>query len=382
MKLMTTPIRFLLPIRPDLGRTSVRAGLLACLPVFALLAAGPVHAATLTVCPSGCDFTAIQPAVDSALSGDTIRISSGMFPGFSITDKSLVLRGEGASRTVIDLNLPPVPPAEEVTLSCSQSFPITIQDLAITRTEPSSGPTGGLGNGGCKLKLKNSTVTGHGGAGISHGGSTLSIEDSVVAGNGGGISLGSGTGTLIRSAVINNSGKSGVGISIGESGTLRVHRSTISNNSSFVAGGIINDGKLVVIQSVITNNGASGPGRPGGGGIVNSGVATLTHSLIANNEVTAGDGGGISNSGKLTLDHSTVLSNRASSCDEPSCSPPQGGRGGGIFNVGSAASASLIGSFITSNSALDGGGVFNEDGAVSQTDTLIINNDPNDCVDC
>ena len=96
MKLMTIPIRFLLPIRPDLGRTSVRASLLACLPVFALLAVGPVHAATLTVCPSGCDFTAIQPAVDSALSGDTIRISSGVFPGLvSITDKSLVLRGEG-----------------------------------------------------------------------------------------------------------------------------------------------------------------------------------------------------------------------------------------------------------------------------------------------
>jgi fibronectin-binding autotransporter adhesin len=205
----------------------------------------------------------------------------------------------------------------------------------------------------------------------------------VVAGNGGGISLGSGTGTLIRSAVINNSGKSGVGISIRESGTLRVHRSTISNNSSFVAGGIINAGKLVVTQSVITNNGASGPGSPGGGGIVNSGVATLTHSLIANNEVTAGDGGGISNSGKLTLNHSTVLSNRASSCDEPNCSPPQGGRGGGIFNAGSAASASLIGSFITSNFAtLDGGGVLNEGGTVSQTDTLIINNDPNDCVGC
>ena len=96
MKLMIIPIRFLLPIRLDLGRTSVRAGLLACLPVFALLAAGPVHAATLTVCPSGCDFTAIQPAVDSALSGDTIRISSGMFPGVvSITDKSLVLQGDG-----------------------------------------------------------------------------------------------------------------------------------------------------------------------------------------------------------------------------------------------------------------------------------------------
>jgi pectin methylesterase-like acyl-CoA thioesterase len=159
MKLMSIPIRFLLPIRPDLGRTSVRAGLLACLPVFALVAAGSVHAATLTVCPSRCDFTAIQPAVDSASSGDTVRIFSGMFPGFSITDKSLVLRGEGASRTVIDLSLPAVPPAEALTLSCSQSFRITIQDLAITNPHTTFPGQNGLINSGCKLKLKNSTVT-------------------------------------------------------------------------------------------------------------------------------------------------------------------------------------------------------------------------------
>jgi hypothetical protein len=345
MKLMSIPIRFLLPIRPDLGRTSVRAGLLACLPVFALLAAGPVDAATLTVCPSGCDFTAIQPAVDSALSGDTIRISSGVFPGFvRITDKSLVLQGEGASRTVIDRG-PDV--SAIVILSCSQSFRITIQDLAITDTQSSPGRAG-LDNSGCKLKLKNITVTGHSGAGISHGGSTLSIEDSVVANNGrGGISLESGTGTLIHSAVFSNGTRgTGGGVSIGESGTLRVHRSTISNNESL------------------------GPG----GGIVNSGVATLTHSLIADNVAGPSNGGGIFNSGEITLIRSTVLSNRVAFSE---------GRGGGIFNAGSAANASLIGSFITGNFApLDGGGVFNEGGTVSQTDTLIINNNPNDCVGC
>jgi hypothetical protein len=388
MKLMTIPIRFLLPIRLDLGRTSVRAGLLACLPMFALLAAGPVDAATLTVCPSGCDFTAIQPAVDSALSGDTIHISSGVFPGFvRITDKSLILWGEGASRTMIDSLGAPLedPSAGEpiVILSCNQSFRITMQDLAITNTHSGLGQSG-LANSGCKLKLKNITVTGNNGAGISHEGSTLSIEDSLVANNALGISVGSGTGTLIRSTVINNSFKTGGGISIGKSGTLRVHRSIISHNGSFNNGGITNDGKLVVTQSVITNNRPGGPGSLSGGGIVNSGVATLTHSVIADNEARGsdGDGGGIFNSGKLTLIHSTVLNNRTFSCDEPNCSPPQGGRGGGIFNAGSVASASLIGSFITSNSALDGGGVFNEGGTVSQTDTLIINNDPNDCVGC
>jgi hypothetical protein len=90
--------------------------------------------------------------------------------------------------------------------------------------------------------------------------------------------------------------------------------------------------------------------------------------------------------GELTLIRSTVRSNRAiCEVDQPICgSPPQKGRGGGIFNAGSAASASLMGSFITSNHAtLDGGGIFNEDGTVSQTDgTLIMNNTPNDCVGC
>jgi hypothetical protein len=121
----------------------------------------------------------------------SLRIFSGVFPGLvSITDKSLVLRGEGASRTVIDRL-----DAERtnVILSCSQSFQITIQDLAITNSHSNPDQTG-LSNSGCKLKLKNSAVTGHSVGGISHGGSTLSIEGSVVTHNGGGILLESGKG--------------------------------------------------------------------------------------------------------------------------------------------------------------------------------------------
>jgi hypothetical protein len=295
--------------------------------VFALLVAGPVHAATLTICPSGCDFTAIQPAIDSASSGDTIRISSGVFPGIvSITNKSLVLQGDGASQTVIERDpVNPDPPL--VGLSCSQSFRITIQDLAITNPHPDHPFQVGLDNSGCKLKLKNITAAGSngGGTGISHRGSTLSIEDSMVAGNGTGIWVGHGTGTLIRSTVIHNAYKVGGGVAIGEGGKLRIHRSIISNNGSFNGGGIINSGELMVTQSVITNNGAGGPLPSMGGGIVNSGVVTLTHSVIADNE-TSGDGGGIFNSGELTLNHSTVLGNKAS-CDKGNC---QGGVAAGF----------------------------------------------------
>ncbi|HEX2243251.1 MAG TPA: hypothetical protein VHK27_08385 [Gammaproteobacteria bacterium] len=375
---MTIPIRFLLSIRLDLGRTSVRAGLLVCLPVFALLAAGPVHAATLTVCPSGCDFSAIQPAVDSALSDDTIRIYSGVYPGsVSITDKSLVLQGDGPTRTVIRED--PLSGSPIVILSCSQSFPITIQDLAITNTHSGIPRAPGLDNSGCELKLKNSSVTGNG-VGISHSGSTLSIENSVVANNEQGISVASGTGTLIHSAVTNNSGRFGLGIGIGTSGALRVKFSTISNNGgSFGPGGIENSGELVVSRSTITNNTTTSMG----GGIMNKGIATLNNSMIVNNVAEAGDGGGIFNFGMLTLTRSTVHSNKAiCEVDQPICEPPpHGGRGGGIFNAGSA---TLIGSLIMSNFATyDGGGAFNEGGTMSQTDgTLIMNNTPDDCVGC
>ncbi len=383
MKLMTTPIRFLLPICPDLGRTSVRAALLACLPVFALLAAGPVHAATLTVCPSGCDFTAIQPAVDSASSGDTVRIFSGVYPGpVVITNKSLVLWGNGASQTVIDggkdfpRNL--TPDRWVVELNCSEHIRITIRGITIIYGGETRGG-GNLVNKGCGLRLKDSALTVSGGIGIEHSGGRLSIEDSVIShSSNGGIVLESGTGALIHSTVFRNATRgSGGGVIIGESGTLRVHRSTISNNSALGIGGIDNDGKLEVTQSVITNNNT---GPSSGGGIGNSGVATITDSLISENNAAL-SGGGIANSGELTLIRSTVRNNTASCFG--GCSPDPMEQGGGIFNGGNEARLTLTSSLITENFANDdGGGVFNEGGTVSQTDTLIINNNPNDCVGC
>src|SRR5918999_1991964 len=79
--------------------------LLAVLVLGSLTVAPAAYADTLTVCPSGCDSTAIQPAIDGARSGDTLRIFSGEYrseggPIAVITDKSLVLEGVGA--TVLD----------------------------------------------------------------------------------------------------------------------------------------------------------------------------------------------------------------------------------------------------------------------------------------
>jgi parallel beta-helix repeat protein len=53
------------------------------------LLAAPARAATRTVCGSGCDFTAIQPAVNAASAGDTIEVRGGTYSESVVVDKPL-----------------------------------------------------------------------------------------------------------------------------------------------------------------------------------------------------------------------------------------------------------------------------------------------------
>lgn len=58
------------------------------------------RAATITVCPSGCDYTSIQAAVNAASSGDTISIGAGTYDEQVIVNKGLTLVGAGATTII------------------------------------------------------------------------------------------------------------------------------------------------------------------------------------------------------------------------------------------------------------------------------------------
>ena len=63
--------------------------------------AGAASAATLTVCPSGCQYRQIGPAVAAASNGDTIKVGPGTYRGGITINASVRLAGAGAGSTII-----------------------------------------------------------------------------------------------------------------------------------------------------------------------------------------------------------------------------------------------------------------------------------------
>lgn len=151
------------------------------------------------------------------------------------------------------------------------------------------------------------------------------------------------------SSVINAREKSGVfTINSGVSATLKYL--TITNGSTTNdGGGIVNYGNLTVSHCYIIHNTADG-----GGGICNNGgTVTVAGSYISSN---SGDiGGGILNVFSLSATHSTMTLTGCHISNNTATSA-----GGGIYN--NVAYLTMKNSYIYSNTATIGGGIFNHDG--------------------
>lgn len=69
-----------------------------------LLFAAGASAQDVTVCPSGCDYTSIQDAVDAVPGGGRVLVGSGTYAESVRIDKPLTLRGTGVGSTIIDVS--------------------------------------------------------------------------------------------------------------------------------------------------------------------------------------------------------------------------------------------------------------------------------------
>ena len=139
-----------------------------------------------------------------------------------------------------------------------------------------------------------------------------SLHNSVVRNSGAafaGAIVNAGSLRVIKSKISDNRGGfEGGGIVNLATGDLLVENSTIENNFSQTAGGILNQGTMVVKNSAIIAN--SSDGVLPGGGISNQGTAEIVNTTISNNVGSrSSGGGGVSNSGWISITNSTIRDN-------------------------------------------------------------------------
>jgi hypothetical protein len=200
---------------------------------------------------------------------------------------------------------------------------------------------------------------------------------------GGGGILNEGTLNVIDSIIKDNDGGY-LGGGISNFGTLTVSNSSINNNtSSFTGGAIFNTGTLILNNTTIGNS-YSGQGA----GIYNSGNATVSSSTISENYASV-EGGGIYNTGTLRLSYSNINNNKTDEyrnaggisnsgnliVTDSIISSNIGGvyrysGTGGIYNSGNAV---VSNSTISNNRADIGGGIYN-DGTFTLNNTTVDGN--------
>jgi hypothetical protein len=330
----------------------------------------------------GC-FPTIQPAVDAAHDGDTIRIAPGTYAGPVTIDVSVDVRGAGAGATTIKGGGP------VVTIGAEQAS-----------TEPTVSLSGVTITGGLNDSFPDHAVTQGGGVRIPQGsfpdrnglGATVTISDSVIAGNtvasqallpagfcgpfdcsfasGGGI-WSAGTLVLIDTRVTANRAgdpssmtvvASAGGVAGNFQGTLTMTRCVVADNrvvgtpplgDTASAAGVDAHGALAIEDSVVSRNSAElstdDPtdefplGFAGGIGI--GGEATITRTAVNDNSVNVSNvggqalavAGGILDEGSLVLTHSAIERNRASATVPDSSHDTAVASAGGMEVNGAAA---------------------------------------------
>lgn len=385
-----------------------RVGAILAVATIAWAAPSVASAATVTVCPHGCDFAEIQPAVNAAHPGDTVRVAAGGYAGGLVIDKNLSVVGAGPSRTVINGGGPVITIGEFL---ARRQPTVSISGVAVTGGSTHSSPLAGEVAGGAGITIPP-------GADFRPG-ATVTISRSLIAHNRaapttsepfgppcpdarpcpfaaalGGAILNGGNLTLVDSDMSDNhaagpitsDADGGAIYSLGNGGKLTIQHSTLLHNSAsvtdpngrFAEGGAVfaSNGSLVLIQdSRIASNSVSLS-------------SSFPYRISADQTLQLGANSGgvhIGDAGSLTIENTSVDHNQVSVADR--LGQPNG-IDAGVCDCGSSRMvirhsqvahntvSALVGSTsdIFATAGLSIGGALEADGPAEITDTQVMDN--------
>jgi hypothetical protein len=202
--------------------------------------------------------------VQAAQPGDTLHLQAGTYLETLTLDKDLTLRGDGPASTILDGS------DAKTILTINADVTVTIRQVTLTHGASTLDQGGAIQNQG-----------------------DLTLQDTLVSSNnagqaGGGLMNFPGSTALIeRCAFLNNTTNRGAGIF--NQGTLTVHDTTFSGNTSFKGGGgvfNVQTATASILNCTFSGNTDEKTGLQGedmhlGAGIANFGSLTLRNSLIA-----------------------------------------------------------------------------------------------------
>lgn len=324
------------------------------------LAVGVAPAASAAGCSvtnvaTGARFTSLQPAVNAAAAGVTLRIS-GTCKGNVTIGKRLTLLGVGTAPTLRGNGGRPL------TLT---GGPVTIDRLRITggiATSCFSAPAGVACGGGIatskRLIVKRSLIEGN------------TVSGSLAA-HGGGISIVTGgslkvVGSIIRDNTLTAATTGGLasGGGIAAFGPATIDGSLIDGNVAnggiATGGGILADysqpGDLIITTSTIRDNTALGDATAEGGGIaaVSSSALRLTRSTVAGNTALAANtGAATASAGGIVAASAAIVNTTITGNTATSLAVAVGTAVAGGLQV---ADGTIVASTIAGNEALRAGG--------------------------
>lgn len=337
----------------------------------ALAAGAPAEAATFQV--SNLDDAgpgSLRQAVfsaNAAAGADDITFQAGLTGTILLTsgqisiEDSVDVQGPGPSVLTVSGNN-----SSRVFYVYDAASILDVTISGLTLADGTGSPGGGIVSWGENLTLDNVVVTGGNSTNVGGGIAALGTDDLE------------GFSFILRDSVVSGNSAADLGGALFldkiQDATFLIQNSDLTGNSARAGGGISADllgGDVTIEQSTISGNTAS---FVGGGLHVDvlygSGSVTVRESTISGNRAIAGGGAFVGYLyGTLLIENSTVSGNSAVGVP--------GSPGGGLFIgylYGETAGAFIRHSTIVGNTAVLGGGIFLESGAMAVEHTIVANN--------